>query len=63
MRRLQLLHRPGIKPGPHGPEAKLLTTTLLWRLASAKCGVQAPPQGSPQASRLRAWCSERVARE
>ena len=27
-RRLQLLHQPGIEPGPHWPEAKHLTTTL-----------------------------------
>ena len=25
---LQLLHWPGIKPGLHWPEAKLLTTTM-----------------------------------
>ena len=29
--RLQLLHRPGIEPGPHWPKAKHLTTTPKWQ--------------------------------
>ena len=45
---LSLLHWPGIKPGPHWPEAKHLTNTPQWRLTrtSDMCGMQAPPQST-----------------